>query len=142
MASILVVDDDASSRQFLTTLLNYKGHRLLEASDGVGALACARAERPELIISDILMPTMDGYEFVRQLRAEPDLRRTTVIFCSAIYHSQQARALAAACGVTHTISKPAEPEAVLEIVQAALSQAPPPFLRWCPKNSTASTCDC
>ena len=125
-ATILVVDDHAPSRQFLTTLLTYKGHRILEASDGMEALAIARAEQPDLILSDVLMPTMDGYEFVRHLRNDPLISRTKVIFCTAVYHVEQTRALAAACGVLHTISKPAEPETVLHTVNAALSEAPPP----------------
>ena len=124
-ATILVVDDHAPSLQFLTTLLGYEGHRLLEASDGMQALAIARAERPDLILSDVLMPTMDGYEFVRQLRNDPLISGTTVVFCTAIYHVEQARALAAACGVFHIICKPAEPETVLQTVRTVLSNAPP-----------------
>jgi two-component system, sensor histidine kinase and response regulator len=124
-ATILVVDDHAPSRQFLTTLLGYKGHRLLEASDGAEALAVVRVERPDLVISDILMPTMDGYEFVRLLRADPQIAATKVVFVTATYHVREALALAAACGVLFTITKPSEPEKVLEIVQAALGQAPP-----------------
>jgi two-component system, sensor histidine kinase and response regulator len=83
-----------------------------------------------LILSDVLMPTMEGYEFVRQLRNDPHISQTKVIFCTAVYHVEQARALAAACGVLQTISKPAEPETVLQIVKAALSEAPagPPAL--------------
>jgi PAS domain S-box-containing protein len=129
-ATILVVDDHAPSRQFLTTLLAYQKYRLLEASDGMEALAVARAEKPDLILSDVLMPTMDGYEFVRQLRNDPLISRTKVVFCTAVYHVEQARALAAACGVLQTISKPAEPEAVLQVVKAALTEAPvgPPAL--------------
>jgi PAS domain S-box-containing protein len=123
--TILVVDDHAPSRQFLTALLSYKNYRLLEASDGMEALAIARAERPDLILSDVLMPTMDGYEFVRQLRNDPLISRTTVVFCIAVYHVEQARTLAAACGVFHIICKPAEPETVLRIVTAALTKAPP-----------------
>jgi len=124
-ATILVVDDHAPSRQFLSTLLGYEKYRVLEASDGMAALAIARAERPDLILSDVLMPTMDGYEFVRQLRNDPLISRTKVVFCTAVYHVEQARALAAACGVLHTICKPAEPETVIQIVDAALSKAPP-----------------
>jgi len=124
-ATILVVDDHAPSRQFLTSLLTYKGHRLLEASDGAEALARVRVERPDLVISDILMPTMDGYEFVRQLRADLRIAATKVVFTTATYHVREALALAAACGVLFTIPKPSEPEKVLEIVQAALGQAPP-----------------
>jgi len=58
---ILVLDDDAVNRQFLTALLGYHGYRLLEASSGSEALAVARTEHPDLIISDVLMPAMDGY---------------------------------------------------------------------------------
>src|ERR1700740_2125987 len=58
MATILIVDAPPSTRQFLTTLLGYGGHRLLEAGDGAAALGLVRADRPDLIITDILMPTM------------------------------------------------------------------------------------
>ena len=70
MATILIVDDKPVNRQFLATLLGYRGHCLLEAEDGAEALERARAELPDLIITDLLMPTMDGYELIRQLRAE------------------------------------------------------------------------
>ena len=73
MAKILVVDDVPDNRALMTTVIGHSGHEALEASDGAGALAMVRAHRPELVISDILMPTMDGYELVRQLRADPDL---------------------------------------------------------------------
>ena len=69
MSTILIVDDRPTNRTFLTTLLGFTGHRLLQANDGAHALETVRAERPDLIITDILMPTMDGYEFVQQLRA-------------------------------------------------------------------------
>jgi CheY-like chemotaxis protein len=76
MATILVVDDRAPNRELLVTLLGYKGHRLLEAADGAEALAIVRTERPDLVITDIPMPTMDGYEFVRELRADPEIAAT------------------------------------------------------------------
>ena len=85
MAKILVIDDRAVNREFLVTLLGYKGHRMLEASDGAEGLAVARAERPDLVICDVLMPTMDGYEFVRQLRADSAIAHITVIFYTAHY---------------------------------------------------------
>ena len=73
MATILVVDDRPINRELLVTLLGYGGHRMLEAPDGEKALAIARAERPELIIADIIMPAMDGYEFARQVRKDAKL---------------------------------------------------------------------
>jgi len=126
MATILVVDDKRVNREFLTTLLGYSGHRLLEAGDGAEALAQVRAEHPALVIADVVMPTMDGYELVRQLRSDPTIAQTPVIFYTATYHEREAQALAEACGVSHILTKPAEPETVLRIVNAALSLSPPP----------------
>jgi signal transduction histidine kinase/CheY-like chemotaxis protein len=79
-----------------------------------------RAEHPDLVITDILMPTMDGFEFVRQVRADPIIAQTPVIFSSAHYHEREAQALAQACGVSHILVKPAEPEVVLRAVADAL----------------------
>jgi signal transduction histidine kinase/DNA-binding response OmpR family regulator len=126
MATILIVDDRPTNREFLVTLLGYGGHRLLEAADGAEALALVRAERPDLVMADILMPTMDGYEFVRQLRADPAIASTAVIFSTAHYHEQEAQALAHACGVAHILPKPCEPDVVLRTVDAALGHLPRP----------------
>jgi putative two-component system response regulator len=132
VATILIVDDSADSREYLVALLGHRGHRLLQADDGAAALALARAERPDLIITDILMPTMDGYEFVRQIRADLRLAATPVIFLTATYLEDEAHVLARDCGVRHLLIKPCEPDVVLATVDAALgSQAvarlvPPP----------------
>jgi PAS domain S-box-containing protein len=120
MATILIVDDHETNRQLLTTLLAYWNHQVVEASDGREGLERARAARPDLIITDVLMPAMDGYEFTRRLREEPDLAATPVIFYSAQYLMQDARALAARCGVEYVVSKPAEAEELLSTVNAAL----------------------
>jgi CheY-like chemotaxis protein len=126
MATILVVDDHSSNRDFLVTLLGYQGHRLLEAADGAEALALVRTVHPDLIISDIIMPTRDGYEFVRQLRADSTLGHTPVIFSTAHYLDREAEALAQQCGVPYILPKPTEPETVLRVVTAALSPGPEP----------------
>jgi PAS domain S-box-containing protein len=120
MAKILIIDDRPLNRQFLTTLLGYQHHQLSEASDGAEGLRVARDERPALIICDVLMPTMDGYEFVRSLREDADIGMTPVVFSTAHYLSRESKALAQKCGVTSIIFKPCEPQAVLDIVAAAL----------------------
>lgn len=125
MSTILIVDDRRANRDYLETLLSYAGHRLLGAADGAEALASARAERPDLIIADILMPTMDGFELVRQLREDPAIAKTPVIFWTAHYHEREAQALAVTCGVVSVITKPSEPEVVLNAVQSALGFAAP-----------------
>ncbi len=133
MATILIVDDRPMDRQFLITLLRYAGHRLLQAGDGEQALHLVAKERPDLVIADVLMPEMDGYEFVRQLRSESGTARTRVIFYTAAYRDQVARNLAGACGV-QLLEKPSEPEAILKAVGdalaaggAAASSVPPDF---------------
>ena len=130
MATILIVDDRPSNRAYLLALLGFTEHRLLEADDGARALELVREHRPELIITDILMPKMDGYEFVQRLRADRDLAATRVIFYSAVYAERETLAMARSCGVERVLSKPSDPQAIMEAVSAELglsaaAQAPP-----------------
>lgn len=120
MPVILVVDDQPSNREVLITLLGYYGHRVVEAGDGVEGLAVAEREQPDLVISDVLMPTMDGYEFVRRLREHPKLAAKPVVFYTAFYLEKEALALAEKCGVSYVIAKPCEPASVIEIVNTAI----------------------
>jgi PAS domain S-box-containing protein len=120
MALILVVDDDVHSRQLYVSLLTPFGHQVIEAGDGREGLDQARLRKPELIISDILMPTMNGYEFVSALRKCAPLENVPIILSSAAFLDSETRSLGAACGVSLFISKPCEPEKALAIVQAAL----------------------
>lgn len=122
MAKILVVDDLPANRALVVTLIGHSGHQALEAADGAEALGLVRAERPDLVISDILMPTMDGFEFVRQLRSDHGLAATQVIFCSAHYQEEEALRLAEACGVTQVLFKPCEPQDILAAIEQALTQ--------------------
>lgn len=120
MANILIVDDQAANREFLRDLLGYRGHFTSEAEDGAAALALVTRDPPDLIISDILMPTMDGYELVRALREDPRFAAIPVIFASAYYLEREARALAERCGVALLLHKPMSPEVVLEAVDTVL----------------------
>jgi diguanylate cyclase (GGDEF)-like protein/PAS domain S-box-containing protein len=123
-ARILVVDDDAANRKLVTALLSFEGYTISQASDGSEALKVAQAERPDLVVSDILMPTMDGYELVRRLRAEPSLAGTAVIFYTANYHERSAHALATQCGADRVIVKPCKSARFLAIVKETLAQVP------------------
>jgi diguanylate cyclase len=122
MARILVVDDLAANRSLLSTVLRYMGHEPMEAADGDEALAAVRHAPPDLVICDVLMPVMDGYEFVRHLRAEPELRAIPVIFYTAYYRESEAYELAKACGVIDVLSKPAEPEQIIRVVDDVLAR--------------------
>lgn len=125
MATILIVDDRPTNRQFLLTLLGYTEHRLLEAADGAQALERVRSERPDLVITDILMPTMDGYEFTQRLRADPELAATKVIFYTATYSVKDAEALALSCGVQTVLPKPSEPQEILAAISRTLGLGEP-----------------
>ncbi|MGA8708936.1 MAG: EAL domain-containing protein [Steroidobacteraceae bacterium] len=124
MANILVVDDNPTNRKLLSVLLRHEGHETLEATDGEDGLAAARAERPQLVISDILMPSMDGYEFVRRLRSDPELGDIPVIFYTAHYHEREARALAQSCGVARVLVKPCPVGEILGAVERSLTGQP------------------
>ena len=123
MARVLVVDDRAANRELLVALLRRGGHETTEAGDGQEALQAVRAHAPELVITDIVMPGMDGYEFVRQLRADPDLAQPGVMFCTATYLAGEAQQLATACGIDYVLEKPIDAATLLDTVDEALTEA-------------------
>jgi len=130
MARVLVVDDDAVNRDLVVTLLGYRGHSVVQAADGVEALVSARAEPPDLVLTDLLMPAMDGYELVREIRADPALEDTPVIFYTVNYLEREVLPVAAALGVRHIVSKPIDPQRLLLTVEEALAKrASAPVLR-------------
>ncbi len=124
-ATILIVDDHVLNREFLITLLGYGGHRLIEAGNGIEGLKMVEAERPDLVISDILMPNMDGYEFVTRLHSDPATAELPVIFYTATYREREANQLAQSCGVRWVLPKPSDPEVILRTVHEALGIAEP-----------------
>jgi signal transduction histidine kinase/DNA-binding LytR/AlgR family response regulator len=131
MATILIVDDNPFNRELIVALLAYHGHRMLEAIDGLDGLNLVHAESPDLIIADILMPTMNGFELVSRLRQEPSACMIPVIFYSATFHDPEMRSLAKACGVSRLLPKPPVPGEVIRLVNEALTSpdpaAPPAF---------------
>ncbi len=126
MATILVVGDHPDGRNLLVTLLRPRGHTVLEARDGAEAMGVARTRPPDLVITDLVMPVMDGYELVQELRANPRLATTRVIFCTANFLLDEVRPAAAALGVNQIVPIPVEPESMLTAVDAALAAAPAP----------------
>ena len=123
MAIILIVEDRPIDRKLLATILRTRGHEIVEASDGKEALDALTQISPDLVVSDILMPRLDGYEFVRRMREIPELAATPVIFYTATYHEREARALAHRCGATDVLTKPSPPNLILATVDAALDSS-------------------
>jgi diguanylate cyclase (GGDEF)-like protein len=107
-------------------LLGNYGHRLLEAGGGLEALELARAELPDLVITDILMPHMDGFTLVRRLRAEPLLMGIPVIFHTDNYDVSEIHRLARASGIHFILRKPAEPHEILRAVNESIKRPTTP----------------
>ncbi|MGP0024199.1 MAG: sensor histidine kinase, partial [Streptosporangiaceae bacterium] len=125
MTTILVIDDEAVNRDIARTLLSRNGYTILEASGGAEGLRTAISAHPDLVISDVLMPEMDGHQLVRELRACPELAHTPVVFYTANYLESQARPLAKACGVSRIVLRSEDPGRLIEAVRAALEREPP-----------------
>ncbi len=121
--SILILDDRPGDRELLATLLGHAGYSVTEAASGDEALAVARDECPDLVITDVLMPGMNGYEFVRRLRDDPDTSAIPVVFCTVHHVEEAVRQLAAAVGVSHFIPKASDPATVVGTVGEALGSA-------------------
>jgi CheY-like chemotaxis protein len=123
MAIVLVVDDRQVNRELVRTVLGYYGHDTLEAGDGAEALALLRRQHPDLVLTDVVMPGMTGYELARAIRSDPASRGIPVLFYTASYLAEEARPIAAAHGVSRITSKTGDLAALIEAVQDTLSEA-------------------
>src|SRR5512140_1543168 len=99
MATILIADDNRANREALSSWLENAGHYVLTAGNGEEALEQARTHHPALVISDVLMPRMDGYELARRLRADPATACCGLMFYTAYFGREDAQDLAQKHGV-------------------------------------------
>ena len=118
--SILLVDDTPANLQVLMETLEPLGHKLLAAKDGLTALAVARRNRPALILLDVMMPGMNGFEVCRQLKCDPDLMQSSVIFCSAL-DDTATKIKGLHQGAVDFVTKPFDPEEVIARVGTHLA---------------------
>jgi two-component system cell cycle response regulator DivK len=117
---ILVVEDEKDNRQILRDLLGNAGYELTEAENGEEAVAAAVKRRPSLILMDIQLPIVDGYEATRRIRTNPDLRSVPIIaVTSHALAGDEDKALAAGCD--GYVSKPYSPRDLLAKVRAYLA---------------------
>jgi CheY-like chemotaxis protein len=108
---VLVVDDDRDTVDSYRLLLSLWGHRTLVAYDAQTALEAARRERPDLVVLDLAMPGVDGWELARRLRATPGLEDVVLLAVSGYGH-QAARGKSHAAGIDRHLIKPLAPEAL------------------------------
>ncbi len=119
---ILVVDDQEDNRRILRDLLTASGFEVIEGKTGEEGVALAEAQTPSLILMDIQLPGIDGYEATRQIKAKPALRATPLIVVTS-YALSGDDAKAFAAGADAYVSKPFSPRALLAKVRELLGPA-------------------
>lgn len=119
---VLVVDDDSRNRYLLQTVFGAAGHRVTEAEEGASALNAARNDPPDVIITDILMPGMDGYALCREWRAHPVLASIPFVFFTANYTELEDSQLAANLGADLYLTKPRDPGVLLLDVESLVDR--------------------
>jgi signal transduction histidine kinase len=122
----LIADDSPGNLKLLRTGLEYEGHQVIEASNGIEALAALEREPVDALISDILMPSMDGFRLCREIRtSSKSYSEIPLVLYTATYDSPTDRALAEAVGADAYILKPASPATLIAAVRDALQSAKP-----------------
>jgi PAS domain S-box-containing protein len=122
-ARVLIVDDDGNNRYLLQSLLQGHGFEVISAENGEDGLAKTRLHHPDLIVSDILMPVMDGYTFCRRLKSDDALKRIPFVFFTASYNTPKDEEFAMSLGAERFVFKPQEPEALIKILEEVLKQS-------------------
>jgi CheY-like chemotaxis protein len=116
--TILIVDDNADARTMLTILLEDQGYMVICAENGRAALDLLNAQRPDLIITDLQMPELDGIELVKALRRESDLKDIPVLIMSAQQTEVLSEALEA--GANAAFSKPVQLQFLIKLIENLL----------------------
>ena len=111
---VLIVEDSASARKLLRITFEHFGCTIVEAEDGIAGLDMAVRHKPDIIISDALMPRMDGFQLLRALKANPGLKSIPFIFYSSTYTGEKESELALSLGAEAFVSKPTEPTQLWE----------------------------
>ena len=119
---ILIVDDMEENLYFLETLLKGSGYKVVAAKDGVEALEKLKKEPIDIIISDILMPQMDGFQLCRECKKDDNLKKIPFIFYTATYIDKKDEEFALSLGAEKFIVKPQEPEAFLKILEEVIEE--------------------
>ncbi|HHT9109473.1 MAG TPA: response regulator, partial [Candidatus Wunengus sp. YC64] len=120
---ILLVDDNGENREILRLVIEKQGNEVIEAEDGQDGLNKALEQKPDLIISDILMPTMDGFQFLKNMKNNESLKSIPFIFYSAVYTGSKDKELACSLGALAFFEKPKDPEKLWREIRNTLESA-------------------
>lgn len=122
MAKILIAEDERDIRELIMFTLRFAGHDVIPTANGEEAVSAARLETPDLILLDVRMPKMTGYEACEAFKKDPDLDKIPVVFLSAKGQESEIRAGMAAGAVDYVI-KPFSPDQLAEKVRMLLESS-------------------
>lgn len=111
---IVLVDDDKVTLRFLEHFLVDNLFSVQTAQDGEAALELVKREKPSILISDLVLPKIDGVELCKRIKQDPDLKRTKLILMSAVYRESALRSVARDCGADGFVGKPIRSTELLE----------------------------
>ncbi len=120
--NILIVDDNDDARMILRKNLEFHDHSVMEASHGEEALKIAKESPPDMIISDILMPVMDGFALCREWKKDEQLKKIPLIFYTATYTDPKDEKFALSLGAERFIIKPMEPDEFVSILKEVVAE--------------------
>ncbi len=123
MTKLLIVDDNEQNLYMLRVLLESHGYEVVTATNGAEALEKARSDPPDVIISDILMPVMDGFTLCRQWKKDERLKGIPFVFYTATYTDPQDEEFALSLGAERFIVKPVEPDVFVEMLREVIREA-------------------
>jgi len=121
---ILIVEDIPYLLELLQVTLKYKGYTVITARDGDEALSIMETDRPALILTDVLMPKLNGFAFAQRVRSNPKTQDIPIIFVSATYISPEDKEFALSLGAVRFLEKPVEAEELLLTVAEVLNREP------------------
>lgn len=121
MPLIVLMEDDAATRTLVASVLKKDGYEVLSSDNGADGLALVRAHRPDLVISDVQMPVMDGFAMLKALRADPDLLAIPVVLLTSLQERAHMR-IGMTSGADDYITKPFRPGELREAAAAQLNR--------------------
>jgi DNA-binding response OmpR family regulator len=126
---LLIVEDDPDILKLLDATLTFRGYRVITAKNGKEALEAIHVKHPAIVITDIMMPTLDGFGLVHRIRINPETREIPVVFITATYVTREDREFALNIGATRFIQKPVDLEKFLATIAELMDQELPPVIK-------------
>jgi DNA-binding response OmpR family regulator len=126
---LLIVEDDPDILKLLDATLTFRGYRVITARNGKEALEAIQVKHPAIVITDIMMPKLDGFGLVHRIRIDPETREIPVVFITATYVAREDREFALNIGATRFVQKPVDLEKFLVTIAELLEQGFPAVIQ-------------